>query len=77
MMKGQKSKTLQDTFQGFPLRLKITLSRFPLHLLVVGIGLLWMTPAFGLLVSSFRDSAAVANSGWWTAFQHPHFELRS
>jgi alpha-glucoside transport system permease protein len=47
------------------------MSRLPLHLIIVGIALLWMTPAFGLLTSSFRDAAAVANSGWWTAFQTP------
>jgi len=42
-----------------------------LHLAVVGIALLWMTPTAGLLVSSFRDGAAVAGSGWWTAFLTP------
>lgn len=46
-------------------------SRFPLHLVIVAVGLLWMTPTFGLLVSSFRDARAVASSGWWLAFQLP------
>jgi len=52
-------------------RLRKAIARFPLHFIIIGIALLWMTPAFGLLTSSFRDSAAVANSGWWTAFQLP------
>ncbi|MDP2932450.1 MAG: carbohydrate ABC transporter permease [Chloroflexota bacterium] len=46
-------------------------SRFPLHIIIVGIALLWMTPAFGLLVSSFRPSTEIASTGWWTAFQTP------
>ncbi len=45
--------------------------RVPLHLAIVLIALFWMTPAAGLLVSSFRDPRAVADSGWWTAFQLP------
>jgi alpha-glucoside transport system permease protein len=47
------------------------LSRLPLHLVIVVTALLWMTPAFGLLVSSFRNARDVASSGWWTAFQTP------
>jgi alpha-glucoside transport system permease protein len=45
--------------------------RVPLHLAIVLVALFWMTPAVGLLVSSFRDPRAVADSGWWTAFQLP------
>ncbi len=33
--------------------------------------LLWTIPTFGLLVSSFRDEQAVADSGWWTVFASP------
>jgi alpha-glucoside transport system permease protein len=46
-------------------------SRLPLHVIIIVIALLWMTPAFGLLVSSFRPSTAIATSGWWSAFQTP------
>ena len=41
------------------------------HLAVIGVCVLWMTPAAGLLVSSFRPSRLVSQSGWWTAFQPP------
>jgi alpha-glucoside transport system permease protein len=34
---------------------------------VLAICVLWMVPAFGLLVSSFRSSDAVSTTGWWTA----------
>ncbi|WP_018353097.1 carbohydrate ABC transporter permease [Longispora albida] len=34
--------------------------------LVVLVGLLWLTPAAGLLVSSLRPARAVNSSGWWT-----------
>lgn len=32
---------------------------------------LWLVPAVGLLVSSFRPGSAVATTGWWTAFSVP------
>jgi alpha-glucoside transport system permease protein len=51
--------------------LKKVTARLPLHVVLITLALLWMTPAFGLLVSSFRDATAVANSGWWTSFQAP------
>jgi alpha-glucoside transport system permease protein len=57
--------------RGFGASLRKLASRFPLHILIIVIALLWMTPAFGLLVSSFRPSADIAGSGWWTAFETP------
>lgn len=47
------------------------LSSTPLHVAVIAVCLLWMTPTMGLLVSSLREKGAIASSGWWAAFQHP------
>jgi alpha-glucoside transport system permease protein len=32
---------------------------------------IWTIPTAGLLISSFRDQQAIANSGWWTVFANP------
>jgi alpha-glucoside transport system permease protein len=47
------------------------ISRIPLHIIIIVIALLWMTPTVGLLVSSFRPAAEISSTGWWTAFQTP------
>jgi alpha-glucoside transport system permease protein len=63
--------TLKPGATGFRGFLKKTVARIPLHAVIIAICLLWMTPTFGLLVSSFRPSTAISTSGWWTAFQTP------
>ncbi|MEZ4502891.1 MAG: carbohydrate ABC transporter permease [Dehalococcoidia bacterium] len=45
--------------------------RLPLHVVVIGVIILWSIPTLGLLVSSFREPSAIASSGWWEAFRHP------
>ncbi|MDQ3953999.1 MAG: carbohydrate ABC transporter permease [Actinomycetota bacterium] len=52
-------------------RITRALSKGPLHIFLVGIALFWLTPTFGLLVTSFRDAAANAESGWWNALMKP------
>lgn len=39
----------------------------PQHIILMIIGLLWLVPTAGLLVTSFRTRAASSQSGWWTA----------
>ncbi|MGH2586159.1 MAG: hypothetical protein ACRDJE_14700, partial [Dehalococcoidia bacterium] len=48
-----------------------TLRRLPLHVLVILICLVWMTPTAGLLISSFRPPFLVATTGWWEAITPP------
>ena len=46
-------------------------ARGPLHLSLIVIVLLWIIPTLALLISSFREPAAIASSGWWNAFKVP------
>ena len=47
------------------------LSHGPLHLVIIMVAFIWILPSVGLLITSFRSSADVAASGWWTVFEHP------
>ncbi|UGQ15360.1 carbohydrate ABC transporter permease [Yinghuangia sp. ASG 101] len=38
---------------------------------LVVVGLFWLMPTFGLLVSSLRPSDKAAETGWWRAFREP------
>jgi alpha-glucoside transport system permease protein len=58
-------------FMRFRMAMFRLTTRIPLHVVIIIICLLWMTPAFGLLVSSFRPATAISSTGWWTAFKTP------
>jgi len=42
--------------------------RWQVKLAISVIIILWMIPTVGLLITSFRPSEAISNSGWWTVF---------
>ena len=52
-------------------RLGRGLTRGPLNVFLIVVGLFWLVPSFGLLISSFREPADYAESGWWTVFSEP------
>jgi alpha-glucoside transport system permease protein len=44
---------------------------FPVHILVIVIVVIWLTPSVGVFVNSFRTGPAMRASGWWTALMTP------
>jgi alpha-glucoside transport system permease protein len=48
-----------------------TVTRGPAQVVLIIVGLFWLVPTLGLLVSSFRPRAENASSGWWTALTAP------
>jgi alpha-glucoside transport system permease protein len=46
-------------------------TRLPVHAALIAIAVIWSIPTIALLVSSFRDPTAIADSGWWTALTNP------
>jgi len=52
-------------------RLGRRLTRGPLNVFLILVGLFWLIPSFGLLISSFRAPADYAESGWWTVLSEP------
>jgi alpha-glucoside transport system permease protein len=47
------------------------LSGVVLHIAVISLTVAWLVPTIGLLVTSFRTPADIANTGWWTALSPP------
>ena len=44
-------------------------------LVAVVLAVLWTTPTFGLLVTSFRPVKDIDDNGWWNIVSHPAFTL--
>jgi alpha-glucoside transport system permease protein len=73
---------LQDTtVQAPPRNLAERLTRFvgssPVHIVLGLIGLVWLVPTLGLFITSFRPSADMRATGWWTVLFEPRFTLDS
>jgi alpha-glucoside transport system permease protein len=45
--------------------------RGPLHVLLIAIGLLWLVPTVGLLLTSLLPAGSIDQQGWWHVISHP------
>ena len=50
----------------FTERLARFAEKSPTHIILGLIGLVWLVPSIGLLITSFRPSADMRATGWWT-----------
>jgi len=71
---------LQDTTVQAPPRtlagrLARVAGRGPTHVILGLIALVWLLPSIGLLITSFRPSADMRATGWWTVLFEPRFTL--
>lgn len=62
-------RTRQEADPGS--RISRFFKRLPLHIILILVIIVWLTPTVGLLVSSFRPAQLISRTGWWTAFQEP------
>jgi len=46
-------------------RLVAQLNRTPIHIVLALVGLIWLAPTIGLLVTSFRPRSDIQATGWW------------
>lgn len=56
---------------GLARRLVGALTRGPASIVLMIVGVVWLIPTVGLLVSSFRTAVSNGQSGWWDAIVHP------
>jgi alpha-glucoside transport system permease protein len=56
-------------------RLVRFLNKTPIHIALVAIGLVWLVPTVGLLVTSFRPRSDIQTTGWWESFLQFNYTL--
>jgi len=54
-----------------PAKINQFLSELPTHVIIIGTCVLWLLPAIGLLVASFRPFQTINDTGWWAVFSPP------
>jgi alpha-glucoside transport system permease protein len=52
-------------------RILRALGKTPVYILLIVIGLFWLVPTLGLLVTSLMPASDIATEGWWTVISEP------
>jgi alpha-glucoside transport system permease protein len=57
--------------ESFATKAVRVLSKAPIHLILVFVGVLWLMPALGLFFTSLLSAEDVSAQGWWQVFAEP------
>ena len=74
-MTALEDTTVQAPPRTLSERLARIAGRSPVHIILGRSALVWLVPSIGLLVTSFRPSADMRATGWWTVLFEPRFTL--
>jgi len=66
-----RESVLSRTAQAPGFNWRRFLGRIPLHLALLLLVVIWITPTVGLFISSFRPREDIMTSGWWTVLKNP------
>src|SRR2546422_4732144 len=58
-------------------RIVRAINRTPIHVALALIGLIWLAPTIGLLVTSFRPRSDIQATGWWEVLGTLRFTLEN
>jgi alpha-glucoside transport system permease protein len=67
---GRPQATLSSRIVGF-------ITRTPVHLGLLLIGVVWLVPTVGLAVTSFRPRSDIQASSWWSSLLDFHFTVNN
>jgi alpha-glucoside transport system permease protein len=51
--------------------LRLNFGKLPVHILLIGLCVVWLVPTIGLLITSIRPVQDVNTTGWWQALEPP------
>ncbi len=74
-MTAIQDTTVQAPPRTMAERLARIAGRAPTHIILGLIALVWLLPSVGLLITSFRPSADMRATGWWTVLFEPRFTV--
>ena len=63
-----ESVAVEPPPRNFSERISRMLSKTPIHIGLAIVGLIWLLPTVGLLITSFRPASEILSTGWWEVF---------
>jgi alpha-glucoside transport system permease protein len=63
---------VRDPSEAPAARIGRLVTKLPVHIFLLFVGVLWLIPALGLFLTSLLSPIDYASEGWWKVLAHPH-----